>query len=125
MPPMPTVWWFRPERSAARVGEQSAVVWKRLYFSPPAARRSAVGVMHGPPNALEAAKPTSSRSTISTLGAPAGGLRGSIGGENAPRALPSGGRPPGPGGGRGGGVGRGGAGAPWAGPPPLGGSPPP
>ena len=28
--PMPTEWWFRPDSSAARVGAQSAVVWKRL-----------------------------------------------------------------------------------------------
>src|SRR4051794_16863213 len=109
MPPMPTVWWFRPERSAARVGEQSAVVWNRLYFSPPAARRSAVGVAHGPPNALEAAKPTSSRSTIRTLGAPAGALRGSIGGNTASGSLASRGSPWGRGGGRGGGVAGGGS----------------
>ena len=32
MPPMPTEWWLRPLSSAARVGEQSAVVWKRVYF---------------------------------------------------------------------------------------------
>src|SRR6187200_2363238 len=44
IPPMPTVWWFRPVRRACLVGEHSAVVWKRLYFRPPAARRSAVGV---------------------------------------------------------------------------------
>ena len=30
MPPMPTEWWLRPVSSAARVGEQSAVVWKRV-----------------------------------------------------------------------------------------------
>src|SRR5262249_47695622 len=60
-------------------GEQSAVVWKRLYLSPFAASRSAVGVEHGPPKALDAAKPTSSSSTISTFGAPAGGRSGSIG----------------------------------------------
>ena len=30
MPPMPTEWWLRPVSSAWRVGEQSAVVWKRL-----------------------------------------------------------------------------------------------
>ena len=30
MPPMPTVWWFRPLRRTARVGEHSAVVWKRV-----------------------------------------------------------------------------------------------
>src|SRR6188508_2041666 len=34
MLPIPTEWWFRPESSAARVGAHSAVVWKRLYFSP-------------------------------------------------------------------------------------------
>jgi hypothetical protein len=27
---VPTLWWLRPDRSAARVGEQSAVVWKLL-----------------------------------------------------------------------------------------------
>ena len=81
---MPTVWWLRPLSSAARVGEQSAVVWKRLNFSPPAARRSAFGVAHGPPNALEAPNPTSSSSTTSTLGAPAGGRSSSIGGKTCP-----------------------------------------
>ena len=30
MPPIPTVWWLRPDSSAARVGEHSAVVWKRV-----------------------------------------------------------------------------------------------
>ena len=30
MLPNPTAWWLRPESSAARVGEQSAVTWKRL-----------------------------------------------------------------------------------------------
>ena len=49
---MPTEWWLRPVSSACRVGEHSAVVWKRLYFRPFAASRSAVGVEHGPPNAL-------------------------------------------------------------------------
>ena len=58
-----------------RVGAHSAVVWKRLYLSPPAASRSAFGVEHGPPNALDAPKPTSSRSTINTFGAPAGGRK--------------------------------------------------
>src|SRR6478752_1955643 len=89
MPPMPTVWWLRPESSAARVGEQRAVVWKRLYFRPFCARRSAVGVAHGPPKALEAAKPTSSSNTISTLGAPAGGRSGSIGANDASGSLAS------------------------------------
>ena len=53
MTPIPTVWWLRPVSKAARVGAQSAVVWKRLYFRPFPASRSAVGVAHGPPNALE------------------------------------------------------------------------
>jgi len=30
MIPVAAEWWFRPESSAARVGEQSAVVWKLL-----------------------------------------------------------------------------------------------
>src|SRR6187455_2566639 len=77
---MPTEWWLRPVSSAWRVGEQSAVVWNRLYFSPPAASRSNVGVAIGPPNALDDAKPASSISTTSTFGAPAGGRSGSIGG---------------------------------------------
>jgi hypothetical protein len=61
-------------------GEHSAVVWKRLSLSPLAASRSAVGVLHGPPNADEAAKPTSSINTISTFGAPSGGRSIVIGG---------------------------------------------
>ena len=77
---MLTEWWLRPVSSACRVGEHSAVVWKRLNLRPFSARRSAVGVWIGPPNALDAPKPTSSSRTISTLGAPFGGRSGSIGG---------------------------------------------
>ena len=80
MPPMPTAWWLRPVSSAWRVGEHSAVVWKRLNFSPCAASRSNAGVRHGPPNALVEPNPASSMSTTSTFGAPAGGRRVSIGG---------------------------------------------
>ena len=80
MLPIPTEWWLRPVSSACRVGAHSAVVWNRLYRRPPAASRSAVGVRHGPPNVLDAPKPTSSSSTISTFGAPSGGSSGSIGG---------------------------------------------
>ena len=80
IPPIPTEWWLRPVKSACRVGEQRAVVWKRLYLRPFAARRSAVGVEHGPPNADDAAKPTSSIRTIRMFGAPSGGRSGSIGG---------------------------------------------
>jgi hypothetical protein len=68
--------WLRPASSAARVGEQIAVVWKRVYFNPAAASRSKFGVLHGPPKALEAPKPTSSINTISTFGTPAGGRSG-------------------------------------------------
>src|SRR3954470_4429512 len=89
MTPIPTVWWLRPVSRAARVGAQRAVVWKRLYFRPFPARRSAVGVAQGPPNALEAAKPTSSSRTTSTFGAPAGGRSGSIGGNVASGSLAS------------------------------------
>ena len=80
MLPIPTEWWLRPVSSAERVGEHSAVVWKRVYFSPPAASRSKFGVWHGPPNALEAPKPTSSIRTSRTFGAPSGGRSGTIGG---------------------------------------------
>src|SRR5262245_4889826 len=80
MLPMPTEWWLRPVSSAERVGEHNAVVWNRLYFNPLAARRSKFGVRQGPPNALDAPKPTSSINTMSTFGAPAGGRSGSIGG---------------------------------------------
>src|SRR3954471_11144395 len=89
MTPIPTVWWLRPVSKAARVGAHSAVVWKRLYFRPLPASRSAVGVAHGPPNTLEAANPTSSSSTTRTFGAPAGGSSGSIGGNVASGSLAS------------------------------------
>src|SRR3954447_13659325 len=89
MTPMPTEWWLRPDSSAARVGAHSAVVWKRLYFRPFWAKRSAVGVVHGPPKALEAAKPTSSSRTTRTFGAPAGGRSGSIAANDASGSLAS------------------------------------
>ncbi len=89
IPPIPTEWWLRPVISAWRVGEHSAVVWKRLYLSPFAARRSAVGVAHGPPKALDAPKPTSSSRTMSTFGAPSGGRSGSIGGNDVAGSFAS------------------------------------
>src|SRR5215203_3638341 len=94
MTPIPTEWWLRPDSKAARVGAHSAVVWKRLYLRPFPASRSAVGVLHGPPNALEAAKPTSSSRTTSTFGAPASGRKGSIGGKLAPGSFASNGTEP-------------------------------
>ena len=89
MLPIATEWWLRPVIRAWRVGAHSAVVWKRLKRSPPAASRSAVGVLHGPPNALEAPNPTSSTSTMSTFGAPSGGSSGSIGGNDVSGSLAS------------------------------------
>jgi len=80
---------LRPLRRAARVGEQIAVVWKRVYLSPCAARRSAVGVLHGPPKALDAPKPTSSSRITSTFGAPDGGRNGLMGGNFASGSLAS------------------------------------
>ena len=89
MPPIPTEWWFRPVSSAWRVGEQSAVVWKRLYLSPFAASRSAVGVEHGPPKALEAPKPAVVDQDDRTFGAPPGGRSGSIGGNEVAGSFAS------------------------------------
>src|SRR5215471_14491407 len=74
MLPMPTLWWLRPVRSAARVGEHSAVVWNSLYVKPLFARRSSVGVRIGPPKALAAPKPVSSVMMSRTLGAPFGAV---------------------------------------------------
>src|SRR5258708_7645986 len=85
MTPVEQLWWFRPVMSAARVGEQSAVVWKRLYFRPRLANRSKFGVGIGPPNVELAPKPTSSVMMSRTLGAPGGGwtARGKSGLESA------------------------------------------
>jgi hypothetical protein len=80
---------LRPDSNAARVGEHNAVVWNRVSFKPPAARCSAVGMLTGPPKALEAPKPTSSSSTTSTFGAPAGGRSGVIGGKLVSGSLAS------------------------------------
>src|SRR5215468_2140600 len=72
MLPVAQLWWLRPVMSAARVGEQRAVVWKRLNFRPLAASLSKFGVGIGPPNVLDAPKPTSSVMISSTFGAPLG-----------------------------------------------------
>ena len=58
--PNPTAWWLRPVSSAARVGEQIAVVWNRLNRTPRSARRSIVGMRTGPPKHSGAEKPASS-----------------------------------------------------------------
>src|SRR5207253_6336735 len=79
-------WWLRPVSRAIRVGEQRAVVWKRLYFSPWAASFSHVGMFTGPPNALDWPKPMSSSRTMTTFGAPLGALTSNRGGALALRA---------------------------------------
>lgn len=84
MPPMPTEWWLRPVSNACRVGEHTAVVWNRLNRSPGAASRSKVGVVYGPPNALDAPNLVSSSMITKTLGAPFGGRSGVIGGWPCP-----------------------------------------
>jgi hypothetical protein len=60
-----------------------------VYFKPWAASRSAVGMCTGPPKALEAPNPTSSIRSTSTLGAPAGGRKGWIGGNAVSGSLAS------------------------------------
>ena len=72
MTPVAQVWWLRPVRSAARVGEQSAVVWKLLKRKPLFASFSKVGVGIGPPNVDDAPKPTSSVMMSRTFGRPGG-----------------------------------------------------
>src|SRR5262245_37902506 len=71
---IPQVWWLRPVSSAARVGEQRAVVWKWLYLSPRLATRSKFGVGIGPPKVLVAPKPVSSVMMSRTFGAPLGAV---------------------------------------------------
>jgi hypothetical protein len=75
------------EPIAARDGEHSVVVWKRLYLTPSAAKCSAVGVRQGSPNTLDAPKPTSSSSTKRTFRAPAGGRNCVIGGNLVPGSF--------------------------------------
>lgn len=71
---------LRPVRSAFRVGEDSAVVWKGLFLRPLTPSFSKFGVSRGPPNALDAPNPRSSIRMISTLGAPLGDRRSLMGG---------------------------------------------
>src|SRR3954452_10090219 len=82
-------WWLRPVSNATRVGEQSAVVWKRLYFRPWPARRSSVGIGMPPPKVLAVPKPMSSIRKTITFGAPFGALTAKRGGAVALRASSS------------------------------------
>ena len=89
MKPMLLTWWLRPDFSAARVGEQSAVVWKLLKRRPSLASRSSVGIGTGPPKLPGTAKPMSSIRTTTTFGAPAGAFTWKKGGALALRASSS------------------------------------
>ena len=55
-------------------------MWNWLYRRPLSARRSTVGILIGPPKALDWPNPMSSMRTISTFGAPAGALTSNRGG---------------------------------------------
>ena len=88
--PMPTAWWLRPVSSAWRVGEHSAVVWNRLSFQ--AARGqplSGRGVDRTAERRGGAEPDVVQQNTTSTLGAPAGGRKGSIGGNLVAGSLAS------------------------------------
>jgi hypothetical protein len=50
--PALAVWWLRPDLSAIRVGEHSAVMWKLLKRKLPCASWSIVDVRIGLPNVL-------------------------------------------------------------------------
>jgi hypothetical protein len=63
---------FRPVMRLARVGEQSAVVWKLLKRIPASAIRVIVGVSTGPPNVSMVPYPTSSQTIYRIFGAPSG-----------------------------------------------------
>ena len=87
--PIPTVWWLRPDNSAALVGAHSEVVWNLVYLSPVSAKLSKTGVFTGPPNVCDAPNPPSSSSTTSTFGAPSGGRSGLIGGNEVSGSFAS------------------------------------
>ena len=74
MEPKPTRCWLRPVSSAARVGEHTAVTWKRLYVMPMSCTRENAGVCTGPPKLSMEPKPASSMRTRRTLGASSGRL---------------------------------------------------
>src|SRR5262249_59641052 len=89
MQAIPFVVWFRPVIRQERVGEQRAVVWKFVYVSPRSAIRLMLGVSIKPPNGSIAEKPTSSRTTYSTLGAPPGAIGCLYGSQSGVESLMS------------------------------------
>ena len=62
------------------------MVWNLLYFSPPLASFSAVGMWIGPPNALDWPNPMSSIRMMRTFGALSGAFTWNRGGAFALRA---------------------------------------
>src|SRR5215471_3534289 len=74
MQPVAAEWWLRPVSKAARVGEHSAVVWKRVYRRPFLASLSRLGVGTCPPKVPHCPKPQSSMRMRRTFGAPSGAL---------------------------------------------------
>src|ERR1700689_101312 len=75
-PRIPTLWWFRPVRSAARVGEQSGVTWKFEKRRPPAASLSMFGVTRSEPKQLKWENPRSSIRITRMFGASSFGCVG-------------------------------------------------
>ena len=77
--------------SAARVGLQRAVVWKRLYLSPSAASLSSVGDGIPPPKVEYCPNPVSSSKIRTTFGAPLGAFTGwgNCGGSESLYVLPT------------------------------------
>src|SRR3954452_19776978 len=84
---IPFVVWWRPVSRQARVGEQSAVVWKFVYVRPRSAMRLMFGVSISPPNVSIADKPTSSRTMYRTLGAPSGAMACLYGSQSGVESL--------------------------------------
>src|SRR3954471_4014093 len=86
---IPLVVWFRPVIRQDRVGEHSAVVWKFVYVSPRSAIRLTFGASTSPPYGSMAEKPTSSRTTYSTLGASSGAIGWVNGSQSGTESLMS------------------------------------
>ena len=74
-------------RSAARVGEHTAVTWKLLYVTPICCTREKAGELIGPPNVSIAPNPASSMMARSTFGAPSGAFGPGIIDQSATESL--------------------------------------
>ena len=78
--PIPTDVMVAPGQQRRRVGDTKRGRMKAVVLQPTAARRSAFGVGHGPPNALAAPKPDIVKQHHEHVGSALGGRSGSIGG---------------------------------------------